>query len=226
MRIVLPASAPMSAAFAASRATTAMSLPALPTVATVAGGYRVAAATGGAAIAAHLAGVLIVRALPDSKRPVMLEPSGYAVYKIIGLAFVLIQVAIGAAWYFPALAGAAISGPACLSVSGGVRFLAAIVFGSLVFWDLPCALFIPRIRKPDMIGHHAVLALTAWVLMTYVPVTYGFFYLGAQELSSVPVCIWNLYTAADQAASRPPLSFSRRVRSTRRSRLLETASLP
>ena len=65
---------------------------------------------------------------------------------------------------------------------------------------------IKRIRKPDMIAHHVGVATIAFVMMTTLPNAFGLFYLGAQEVSSVPVCVWNFFTNADDAAATPQWS--------------------
>ena len=193
----------------ASRASTPMMLFPSPVAATVADAYVVAGVTGGLAIAAHLAGVLIVRLLPESKRPVILADTGYAVYKIVGLAFALLQTALGWMWYFPAAGSVAAS--RLLVPDGSVRFLAAVVLGSLVLWDLPCAFFIKKLRKADMIIHHAAFAFIGYLMLAHLPNRYGLYYLGAQELSTLPVCLWNLYDAAYDEATTPPLAYKKQV---------------
>ena len=180
------------------------SMLAMPVAATVADGLVTAAGAGSVAIAVQLAGVALIRAIPEDKRSIMFANSGYVVYKSVALLLIVVQTIIGALWYFPAVG--ATSASRLLAPDGTVRFLAAVVFGTLVMWDLPCAVFIKRIRKPDMIAHHVGVATIAFVMMAYLPNAFGLFYLGAQEISSVPVCVWNFYTNADDAAATPQWS--------------------
>ena len=180
------------------------SMLAMPVATTVADGLVTAAGAGSIAIALQLMGVALIRAIPEDKRSIMLANSGYVVYKSVALLLIVVQTIIGALWYFPAVG--ATSASRLLAPDSTVRFLAAVVFGTLVMWDLPCAVFIKRNRKPDMIAHHVGVATIAFVMMAKLPNAFGLFYLGAQEISSVPVCVWNFYTNADDAAATPQWS--------------------
>lgn len=160
------------------RATASLSLvPFAPVAHTITDAFTVAAYTGGFAIAVHLSCVKLIKKLPTAKRPAIISSStGYAVYKFIGLAFVIAFVSIGGAWYLPAAAFSAKE--LLLAPDSTVRFLAAVVFGSLVLWDLPCAIFIKRLRAPDLIAHHVGMALSAYLVMAHLPLRYGLFFLG------------------------------------------------
>jgi TLC domain len=71
------------------------------------------------------------------------------------------------------------------------RWLATIVTGMLTFWDLPTSLSIPRLRKPDVLAHHMIMSVTAFVAAVYLPMFYVFFYMGVSEISSIPLIIYD-----------------------------------
>ena len=56
-----------------------------------------------------------------------------------------------------------------------------MVLGELVLWDLPCAIWVRKLRKPDMLLHHVGMAAVALNAMSYAPIFYGVFYLGLIE---------------------------------------------
>jgi hypothetical protein len=107
----------------------------------------------------------------------------------------------GAAWFAPtAWAGDAAS--RFLLTDGTTRFLAAMLFGELVLWDLPCAIWIKALRRPDSIIHHFAMAAVAFNAAWLAPVYYGVFYLGLIELSTIPLNIHEYFAHAARAAER------------------------
>jgi hypothetical protein len=71
------------------------------------------------------------------------------------------------------------------------RWLAAVVTGIFVFWDVPFSILIPDLRKPDVIIHHIAMTVVAAVAAYRLPMYYVFFYLGISEISSIPLLIYD-----------------------------------
>ena len=185
-----------------------------PVAPTAAAGYKVALTVGGAAVALHVGLVQLINRLPEKRRPAILAAPGYAVYKLIALAFCAAFVAVGFNWYVLEWSGVA-AAELILVPDATVRWLAAAVFGSMVFWDLPCAIFIKRLRGFDNIAHHVGMALAAWLAMTVLPLRYAFFFLGAQELSSLPIILYDLYRNAAEKAEEAGAAVAERLAAAR-----------
>ena len=77
-----------------------------------------------------------------------------------------------------------------------------MLFGELVLWDLPCAIWIKALRRPDSIIHHFAMAAVAFNAAWLAPVYYGVFYLGLIELSTIPLNIHEYFAHAARAAER------------------------
>ena len=178
-------SAPLLLARAVPRlAPPQLALLALPT-ATSGSVWAVAAVSGGAAVAAQLGLVALLRRAKG--RPWLSESPGFVAHQAIALVFMAIATAVGAAaWLSPA--GWALE-PAArfLTPDGTTRFLAAMLFGELVLWDLPCAIWIKQLRRPDSLLHHFAMAAVAFNAMALAPIYYGVFYLGLIEASTLPL---------------------------------------
>ena len=72
------------------------------------------------------------------------------------------------------------------------RWLAAVLCGALLLWDVPTSLRIPNLsRQWDLIGHHLVMAGVAWLAATQLPMHFVYFYLGVAELSSIPLIVYD-----------------------------------
>jgi hypothetical protein len=77
-----------------------------------------------------------------------------------------------------------------------------MLFGELVLWDLPCAIWIKALRRPDSIIHHFAMAAVAFNAAWLAPVYYGVFYLGLIELSTIPLNVHEYFAHAARAAER------------------------
>jgi hypothetical protein len=112
----------------------------------------------------------------------------------------LVVTVIGAALFCNPARWPADAAAAMLVPDGTIRFLGALLFGELVLWDLPSALFVPRLRRPDMLLHHAALAIgPAYVAMAQLPVFYYSWFIGLSEASTVPFCLNELGAYAHDA---------------------------
>lgn len=69
------------------------------------------------------------------------------------------------------------------------RRLAAVVAGMIGIWDVPVSLWIKDLRKVDVIVHHILMAVIAYLGAVCFPTPYVFFYLGLSELSSIPLLL-------------------------------------
>ena len=38
--------------------------------------------------------------------------------------------------------------------------MSAVIFGNMVFWDIPCSLIVPSLKDPLMLGHHVIMMYT------------------------------------------------------------------
>jgi hypothetical protein len=66
-----------------------------------------------------------------------------------------------------------------------------VICGMFVAWDIPASLLISKLRKPDVIVHHVVMAIVACVGATVVPMRYVLYYFGVAELSSIPLLVYD-----------------------------------
>jgi hypothetical protein len=85
------------------------------------------------------------------------------------------------------------------------RWMAAVLLGFLTLWDIPTSLYISALRKPDVLIHHGVMAVTAATAAWIIPMSYVYFYFGIVELSSLPLivydqlCQWTAGTKTDDS---------------------------
>jgi len=75
-----------------------------------------------------------------------------------------------------------------------------MLFGELVLWDLPCAIWIKALRRPDLVIHHVAMAAVAFNAAWLAPIYYGVFYLGLIELSTIPLNIHEYFAHAARVA--------------------------
>ena len=137
-------------------------------IATGRSALAVAGVSGGLAVAAQLGLVWLFRRARG--RPWLSESPGFVAHQLIALAFMSICTALGgAAWLSPS-AWAGDAGSRFLLADGTTRFLAAMLFGELVLWDLPCAIWIKPLRRPDSIIHHFAMAAVAFNAAWLAPV--------------------------------------------------------
>jgi len=155
---------------------------ALPTIGAAAV-WPTAAASGTAAATLQLMLTSLLRRSPDkalSTRP------GLRAYRIVAFAYTLLLTVVGGAVFLNPARWPADAATAMLKGDGTARFLGAVLFGELVLWDLPCAIWIPKLRRLDFLLHHAFLAIgPALVAMRYLPLFYYTWFIGLSEASSV-----------------------------------------
>jgi hypothetical protein len=148
----------------------ALALPLLPT-ATADSVLAVAGISGGIAVAAQLG--LVALFSRAKGKPWLSEAAGYVAHQLIALVFMLIATAVGTcAWFSPA-AWAGSGSSRFLLDNGVTRFLAAMLFGELILWDLPCAIWIKQLRRPDSVIHHVAMAAVAFNAAWLAPIFYG-----------------------------------------------------
>eukprot|EP00962_Isochrysis_galbana_P047338 scaffold19286_cov146-Isochrysis_galbana.AAC.1 len=165
----LPTHSPMRTP---ASATMALVLPPIPT-ATADSVLAVAGVSGGIAVALQLG---LVALLKQAKgKPWLSDAPGYVAHQLIALVFMLIATVVGTwAWLSPA-AWAGSSASRFLVDNGTTRFLAAMLFGELILWDLPCAIWIKQLRRPDSVIHHVAMAAVAFNAAWLAPIFYGDF---------------------------------------------------
>jgi hypothetical protein len=137
-----------------------------------------------------------------SKHPVLMRSPGYSAHSVVACGFMLGASIIGTVGWLNPPVVAATAGGRLLVPSDSARWLAAVVFGMLVGWDLPSSLAIKPLRKVDGLLHHIGMAFVAGVGGTTLPMHYGLFFLGACELSSVPLTIFHQTSKACEIAEQ------------------------
>eukprot|EP00966_Prymnesium_polylepis_P037228 864366-Prymnesium_polylepis.1 len=175
-----------------------MLLPSPPVCTSMSEVAATAVCSGAAALAAQL---VLVTLFKRSSDRVLQRSAGYTAHHIIAFAFMLIATAVGFAGWFSPNAATATAASRVLAPDGTARWLAAMLFGELVLWDFPCALFVAKLREPIMIAHHVGMLATAY-LVALVPSFWGTFYLGWTELSSIPMQLWEAFKNAHEVAEQ------------------------
>lgn len=162
---------------------------------------ELAAWTGAIAAAAQVALYLLFR---QSSNPAVSSTAGLAAHQVIAFFFMVLAFSVGGAGFWFGQVGAPKSQRGMmLDECPSARWLAAVLAGELVLWDIPCGLLIPQLRKVDSLLHHVAMALVAYTVLASIPSYYALYYLGAIELSSIPLQL-NDYCRLNQAAVRGP----------------------
>ena len=126
-----------------------------------------------------------------SSDPVVAQAPGYSAHQLVALVLMLYATTFGLLGWLSPPAYTATAAGRLLAVSASARFLGATLLGALLAWDIPTCLAVPRLRKPDVLGHHVAMAATALVGCTALPTHYGLYYMGVVELSSIPLTIYD-----------------------------------
>jgi len=138
--------------------------------------------------------------------------AGYRAHHMIALCFMLFASTVGTSLWFSSTTGWLESAAGRFAVTSAdsevVRFLAAVLLGELLLWDLPTALWVKRLRRPDMLLHHVAMALVA-ALVAYCPIFYGLFYLGVVEISTVPLIANEYFAVAYEANAQSSATHQR-----------------
>jgi len=151
---------------------------------TAAGVWPLAGCAGCVGLAAQLGLSTLFKRSSD---PILSRAPGYAAHQAIAFCLMVFSAVFGVAgWLFPPMTAATAAGR-LLAPSGAARWLASMLLGMLLLWDIPTCLCIQRLRKTDMLVHHVAMATTAFVGATCLPTHYGLYYMGFVELSSIPL---------------------------------------
>ena len=174
-----------------------LAIPPMPT-ATADSVIAVAGVSGGLAVAAQLGLVALFKKAKN--KPWLSESPGYVAHQLIALVFMTIATVVGAAAWFAPAPWMGSGASRFLLDNGTTRFLAAMLFGELVLWDLPCAIWIKELRRPDSLIHHVAMAAVAFNAAWLAPIFYG----ASQSTSCAPqveactlgirALIWSLLT--------------------------------
>lgn len=176
---------------------------------TAAGVWGVAARAGVAAAVAQLGLFAIFRRSND---PILSRVPGYSAHSALALALMVFCAGFGLVGWLNPPATAATAAGRLLVESNSARWLGATLLGTLLVWDIPTCLLIPRLRKPDMLVHHLAMAATAFVGATALPTHYGLYYMGVSELSSIPLAAYDqLETSAEMGAADERVDEARRA---------------
>ena len=151
---------------------------------------RVAAVAGVIAVASQLA---VFSFLKRSKDSVYNENAAYTAHSIVAFGLMILVSSVGLyGWFNPSCsAGFTTATSRLLQPSQTGRWLAAVIAGSFVCWDLPTSIGVKSLRKPDVIAHHICTALIAIWGATIIPMHYILFYLGVAEFSSIPLVVYD-----------------------------------
>lgn len=118
------------------------------------------------------------------------DNAAYTAHSVVALGLMGAVSAIGVVgWWFHPLPATAAS--RLLDPVGPSRWLAAVIAGMFCVWDVPTSLWVKKLRKPDVIIHHVVMAAVAWTGAISLPMHYLFFYLGISEISSIPIVMYD-----------------------------------
>lgn len=73
------------------------------------------------------------------------------------------------------------------------HYLAQLVTGELIAWDIPCGLFVKALREPLMLAHHVGMAIVALTVVGGMCDHYAIFFFGFIEISGVPLSIVDVF---------------------------------
>lgn len=157
----------------------------LPSIDTWAEAWTVFAWSGAASVASQC---MLYLAFRQSRYPAIANAAALAAHQVIALAFMLIAAAVGgAAWWGGYLLDPGTASGRLLQSNGTARWLASVLGGELVLWDLPVGLFVSQLRSVDSLLHHIGMAAVCFCVARHLPNYYAVYYLGAIELSSIPL---------------------------------------
>jgi len=150
---------------------------------------------GTAGIVSALSQWILYRLFKKSKRSVLQNNAAYTAHSVVALSIMILVSTIGVMgwWCFLPLS------PSCLTMatrrllhpSSTGRWLASIIMGSFLMWDIPTSISVPELRKLDVIIHHVVMLIIAAIGATILPMNYILYYFGVAEISSVPLVIYD-----------------------------------
>ncbi|CAB9500020.1 expressed unknown protein [Seminavis robusta] len=171
-----------------------VSAAALPTTVSPLHGLKVAAAAGllAATLQWLLSSALARRVIGRAGSPTAStkENAAYTAHSVVALILMLLLSGMGSlGWWFTHAPANKI-----LDVSPTGGWMAAVVLGAFLLWDIPTSIRVKALRKPDVIIHHIVMMVLAGIATSILPMHYIFYYFGVVELSSVPLIIYDQVT--------------------------------
>ena len=98
------------------------------------------------------------------------KDSGFAAHQVVAFFYMTVLFVVGGSqWYYGDLPPTAFS--RVVDNNGTSRWLAAITFGQLISWDIPCGLGLVPSMSGDMVmlGHHVIMAFVAFCGMFHIP---------------------------------------------------------
>lgn len=145
--------------------------------------WPTAAASGAAAVAAQL---MLTAGFKRSSDKAVSSTAGLLAYRIVAFVYTLLLTVVGGALFLNPANWPGSAATAMSAANGTVRFIGAVLFGELLLWDIPCAIWIKKLRRPDLLAHHIGLAVgPALVAMRFLPLFYYAWFIGFSEASSV-----------------------------------------
>ena len=144
------------------------------------------AVAGASGVLAAGSTTLLVPIIRSLSRPELKGSARFLAHKLTSLAFMVVASVVGVVGWWSAGAPATAAGR-LLDASAASRFLSAMLLGELLLYELPLAALVEEMRKPDMLIHHAGMALVTLCGAVWIPFYYCLFYLGVAELSSIPL---------------------------------------
>jgi len=143
-----------------------------------------------------------------SKDPVWNQNAGYTAHEVVALGLMILVSGIGVVgWY--SLGQTGTSADRLLVADPKARWLATVVLGMFVAWDVPSSLLVAKLRKPDVVIHHICMAIIAWIGTFIMPMRYLFYYFGVAELSSIPLVLYSQLNQSYEQCSHDPIRQTR-----------------
>lgn len=125
---------------------------------------------------------------------VVQETADYTAHSVVALGLMILLSGWGIRnwWLYPTYCSGGVA--KILNVSLTAQWMAAVVLGSFVLWDIPVSTRIQALRKPDVLAHHCVMTMVAAIGCFLLPMEYGVYYFGIVELSSIPLICYDQVT--------------------------------
>ena len=132
------------------------------------------------------------------------DAAALGAHQVVAFFFMILASLVGgSAWWLGLATPPASAHDRLLAPNGTARWLAAVMAGQLVIWDIPCSLFMKSLRKMDAVLHHVGMAIVGYNVAKYLPDYYSLYYMGAIELSSIPLQL-NDYCRLNRAVVEGP----------------------
>jgi hypothetical protein len=134
-----------------------------------------------------------------SSDPALSRNPGFVAHNVIAFGFMLICTFVGGLVWLTPSCWPHTAAARLLEPSSSAVFIAAMIFGELLFWDVPCGFLIPKLRRPDMILHHIGFMVPTFTAMLHAPIYYSNFYFGLSEASTIPLTLNEIFAHAHDA---------------------------